>query len=435
MALPPVEAGTAHGCQSEKGCEGLSLSKLDFRAMAQVAVSVGVNVQPGQRLMIMAPIDAAPLVRQVAEAAYAVGAKSVRSWFADDILDKVTLQRAPEAGLKDFPHWLAEGFAQEAAEGAAFLSVVGSDPDLLADVPPERTAMAMNAAQEAMAAFREHIMASRVAWSIVSVPTAAWAKKVFPGLSEDRAIDQLWQAICKASRIEGADPVGNWKMHVAHLQQRADWLNSLEIDRLHYRAKGTDLTIGLPPTHLWAAGGQANAAGTQYVANIPTEEVFTLPDRLRVDGTVRSTKPLSHAGQVIEGIRLEFKDGRITSYAADRALDNLKELIETDDGSHYLGEVSLVPVDSPISQSGTLFYNTLFDENASCHLAIGRAYPFTLRDAQDVTSDEVFMGKGGNVSLTHVDFMVGAQDLDIDATTRGGKSIPIFRAGGWAQPL
>ncbi len=402
--------------------------------MAEVAVSVGVNVQPGQRLVIMAPIEAAPLVRRVAEAAYGAGAKSVRTWFGDDLLQKITLERAPEEGLKEFPAWLADGFAQEAAEGCCFLSVLGSDPDLLAGIPPERTAIATNAAQAAMAPFRNYIMTGQVAWSIISLPTWPWAKRVFPGLPEDEAVDRLWQAIRQASRIEGEDPVASWKAHVAQLQRRADWLNDLEIDRLHYRAKGTDLTVGLPPTHLWAAAGQTNAAGTVYVANIPTEEVFTLPDRSRVDGTVQSTMPLSHSGQVIEGIRLTFKEGRIVSYSADRAAGNLKELIETDEGSHYLGEVALVPVDSPISRSETLFYNTLFDENASCHLAIGRAYPFTLKDAQEVSSDEVFMEKGGNVSLTHVDFMVGAADLDIDAITKGGQSVPIFRSGNWAKP-
>ncbi len=403
--------------------------------MAKVAVEIGLNVQPGQRLVITGPVEAAPLVRQVAEAAYQAGAGSVLTLFDDDLLSRITMQLAPEEGLRYFPKWLADGLAQEAEGGCCFLSVVGSDPDLLAGVPPERTAIAMRAAEEATAAFRDHIMAGRVAWSIISLPTAAWARKVFPGRSEPEAVEALWQAIQRASRLEGPDPVGNWRSHVASLQLRANWLNGLGIDRLHYRAVGTDLTVGLPPSHLWVAAGQKNAAGTEYVANIPTEEVFTLPERGRVDGTVQSTKPLAYAGQVIEGIRLTFEGGRIVSFGADRAEDNLRELIETDEGSHYLGEVSLVPVDSPIAKADVLFYNTLFDENASCHLAIGRAYPFTLTDGEEVTSDEVFLAKGGNVSLTHVDFMVGAADLAIDALTRSGASVPIFREGRWATAI
>ncbi|MHB1841924.1 MAG: aminopeptidase [Sulfobacillus sp.] len=413
----------------------MTLSEQDFAAIAEVGVRIGVNLQPGQRLWVNASIAHAPVVRAIAAAAYRAGAKDVTADFHDELLGKIRLSQAPEEGLREFRQWLADGMEEEAKGGTAFLSVVGSDPDLLADVPSDRIAMSMKAHHQAMARFMPYLMGHRAAWSIISAPAPAWAAKVFPGETPDGAMAKLWQAIQQASRVDGPDPIGAWRAHIAQLQARVRWLNDLHIARLSYRSQTTDLEIALPLTHQWVASGQPRAVGYPTSPNIPTEEVFTLPLRDGVNGTVQSTKPLSHAGQLIEDIAVTFKDGRIVSYTASRGLDALREVIETDEGSHFLGEVALVPVDSPISRSGILYYNTLFDENASCHLAIGAAYPTTLTDGGEVEGDADLLKRGANASMTHVDFMIGSADLSIDATTTDGRTVPVFRSGNWAQSL
>ncbi len=413
----------------------MALSEQDFSAIAEVGVRVGVNLQPGQKLWVNASTAHAPVVRAIAAAAYRAGAKDVTADFHDELLGKIRLTEAPEEGLCEFRQWLADGMEAEAKGGTAFLSVVGSDPDLLADVPSERISMSMKAHHQAMAKFIPYLMAHRAAWSVISAPAPAWAAKVFPADSPDGAMNKLWQAIQQASRVDGSDPIAAWRAHIAQLQARVRWLNELHIARLSYRSQTSDLEIALPLTHQWVASGQARAVGYPTSPNIPTEEVFTLPLRDGVNGTVQSTKPLSHAGQLIEDIAVTFKDGRIVSYTASRGLNALREVIETDEGSHFLGEVALVPVDSPISRSGILYYNTLFDENASCHLAIGAAYPTTLTDGGEVEGDADLLKKGANASMTHVDFMIGSADLSIDATTTDGRTVPVFRSGNWAQAL
>lgn len=412
----------------------MSLTERDFAPIAEVAVRVGVNLQPGQRLWVNAPIAHAAVVRAVATAAYRAGARDVKAEFHDELLGKIRMQEAPEEGLREFPAWLAAGLAEEAKGGTAFLSVIGSDPDLLSSVPPARVGMATKAAQQATAEFRSYLMTHRIAWSIISAPSLAWAKKVFPSQEDGEAMAQLWQAIQKASRVDGLDPVAAWGAHIRNLQARVAWLNDLRIDKLHYQGPGTDLEVALPRTHQWVASGQRRAVGYVTSPNIPTEEVFTLPRRDGVNGTVRSTKPLSHLGQLIDGIELSFRDGRIVAYAASRGQEALAEVIETDEGSHYLGEVALVPIDSPIAESNILYYNTLFDENASCHLAIGAAYPTTLKDGDGIEGDADLLAKGANASMTHVDFMIGAPEMNIDATTTDGNTVAIFRQGRWARP-
>ncbi len=320
----------------------------------------------------------------------------------------------------------------EVKAGTAFLSIIGSDPDLLAGVPAGRIAMSLKARQEAMGTFRLY---QRRAWSIIAAPSPAWAAKVFPGKPAEIAMDLLWQAMQKACRVDGTDPVGAWHTHVQGLQARARWLDELQIARLHYLSSSADLEIALPPTHQWVTSGQSRSVGYPTSPNIPTEEIFTAPLRTGVNGTVKSTKPLSHAGQLIEGIAFTFKDGRIVSYAAARGQEALREVIETDQGSHFLGEVALVPIDSPISLSGILYYNTLFDEKASCHLAIGSSSRNALTDGSEVHTDQDLLRKGANASITHVDFMIGSHDLTIDADTTDGQSVPIFRQGTWASPI
>ena len=412
-----------------------TISEEDFSSLAQVGVRVGVNLQPSQNLVILAPATQAAAARAVTRAAYAAGARSVRTLFSDEGLERIGFEMAPEEALSEFPQWLADGLTQEAERGSAFLSIIGGDPDSLQGIPPERVTLSRRAAQKALQSFMRLQMSHRVAWSIVAAPTPAWARKVFPDLPQAEAEAALWQAILRTSRADGPDPVGAWHAHIRNLQARKSWLNGLGIRSLHYKAPGTDLTIDLPPTHQWVASGQTRAVGYATSPNIPTEETFTLPLRGGVEGTVRSTRSLSYAGQLIDGMEFTFKAGRIADFRASSGEAALRDVIETDEGSHYLGEVALVPVDSPISMSGILFYNTLFDENASCHLAIGAAYPTCLTDGGEVQSDEDLLAKGGNASLVHMDFMIGSPELEIMATTTQGTEAPIFRQGKWATPL
>lgn len=433
--MKPCAVG-AHGRDGWMwGRDRMAFSEATFEKMAEVAVRVGVNVQRGQKVVVSATVEAADLVRAVAKKAYEAGARDVITFFVDERTSQLRFLMAPEEAMEDFPHWIAAGFEDLAREGAAFLSVAGRNPDLLKDVPPERVAVAAKTEQKAMEAFRPYVMGAKVAWSIISMPTLAWARKVFPDRPDDEAVDRLWQAIQKASRIDVEDPVLEWKEHTRRLSRRAEALNEARIRSLRYRAPGTDLTIDLPETHLWVPADQRNQAGTMFVANIPTEEVFTLPAREGVNGRVRATRPLVYGGTTVENLSLEFREGRVVDFGADEGYETLKQLIEMDEGSHYLGEIALVPVDSPISGLGMLFYNTLFDENASCHLALGRAYPFCLKDGDAVRSDADMLARGGNVSLTHVDFMMGSPELDIDAETVSGEVLPIFRQGTWARGL
>jgi len=411
------------------------LREEEFRPLAEVAVRVGVNLQPGQNLVILAPAAHTGPVRAAARAAYDAGARHVRTIFSDEILDRLHMERAPEEALAEFPQWLADGLLQEAEGGAAFLSIIGGNPDNLKGIAPQRIQTARRTAQETMKPFARLQMAHRVAWSLVAAPSPEWAALVFPDLPAKEAESALWRAILRTSRADGPDPVGAWRQHIAALQARRGWLSGLGIERLHYRAPGTDLTIALPEGHQWVASGQRRAVGYATSPNIPTEEVFTLPLRDGVDGTVRSTRTLSYGGQRIDGMAFRFAAGRIVDAHADVGEEALRQVIETDEGSHYLGEVALVPVDSPIAESGLLFHNTLFDENASCHLAIGAAYPTCLKDAEEIHSDEDLLKRGGNASLVHLDFMIGSADLEITAETKGGQEAPIFRQGRWATQV
>lgn len=412
----------------------MTISEEDFRPLAEVAVQVGVRLQPDQTLVVMAPAMQVAAARAVARAAYAAGARTVRTLFNDEIMDRIHFELAPEEGISDFPRWLADGLLQEAEGNAAFLSIIGGDPDNLQGIPPQRISLARRAAQQALMPFQRLQMAHRVAWTIVAAPSPRWASKVFPDLPQEEAEAALWRAIRRTSRVDGPDPVGAWHEHIRDLQARRRWLNGLQIQSLRYEAPGTDLRIDLPPTHQWVASGQERAVGYPTSPNIPTEEVFTLPLRTGAEGKVRSTRTLSYGGQRIDGMELTFHEGRIVDFRADAGEEALRQVIETDEGSHYLGEVALVPVDSPIAGSGILFHNTLFDENASCHLAIGAAYPTCLTDAGEIKSDEDLLAKGGNASLTHMDFMIGSDALAITATTRSGQELPIFRRGLWAAP-
>lgn len=398
---------------------------------AELAVKVGINIQENQTLVVNAPISTADFVRKVAKKAYDAGAKNVHVSWRDEEVTLIKFMNAPDEAFKEFPMWKAKGYEEMAEEGAAFLSIAASNPDLLKDVDPERISTANKTGSKAMEKFREYTMKDKNSWCVVSVPTKEWAAKIFPNLDEKESVDALWENIFKVTRIDKDDPVKAWTDHLNLLREKMNYLNEKKFKKLHFKAPGTDLEMELPKGHIWVAGDSTNEKGHDFVANMPTEEVFSMPLKTGVNGTVSSTKPLNYGGTLIENFSLTFKEGKIVDFKAEKGYETLKRLIETDEGSHYLGEVALVPDDSPISNSDIIFFNTLFDENASCHFAIGAAYPSCIEGGNKLSKDEL-KKKGANDSLTHVDFMIGSPEMNIDGETEDGEMIPIFRDGNWA---
>lgn len=398
---------------------------------AALAVEVGVNVQPGQTLILLAPLTAAPLVRKVVKRAYEVGAKNVYLEWSDDDVTRLKYELAPSEAFLEFPMWRAKGFEEMAENNAAYLYIDASNPDLLNGIDPQRIQDARKTSSAAMRRFNQYTMGEKISWSMVAYPSQAWADKVFPSLPAEQRVNALWKAIFEATRIDQDDPVLAWKRHSDTLEAKAKRLNDRKYKALHYRAPGTDLTVELPKKHFWVAAGSLNEKGTPFMANMPTEEVFTAPLKTGINGTLRSTKPLSYAGNLIENFSFTFKDGKIVEFTAENGLETLQGLVDTDEGSHFLGEVALVPHESPISNSNLIFYSTLFDENASNHFAIGRAYPFCLEGGKEMSLEEL-KDEGLNDSLTHVDFMVGSSEMDIDGILESGETEPVFRKGNWA---
>lgn len=398
---------------------------------AALAVQVGVNVQKGQTLVINAAIDTAEFIRLVVKKAYEVGAKNVVVNWNDDTISRLKYDLAPDEAFHEYPMWRAKEIEELAEEGAAFMSVVSSSPDLLKGVDSSRIANFQKVAGKALEKYRQYIQSDKVSWTVIAAPSKDWAAKVFPDAAPDEQVPLLWEAIFKATRVDTADPVAVWKKHDETLHEKVNYLNQKHYKKLHYKAPGTDLTIELPEKHLWAGAGSVNQKGHEFMANMPTEEVFTVPQKDGVNGYISSTKPLSFAGNIIDKFTITFENGRIVDTKAKEGAEILKQLVETDEGSHYLGEVALVPHSSPISQVNILFYNTLFDENASNHLAIGSAYAFCIEGGKEMSQEELAK-HGLNSSITHVDFMVGSAEMDIDGITEDGKSEPVFRNGEWA---
>lgn len=398
---------------------------------AELAVKVGVNLQKGQTLIINAALDSAELVRLIVRKAYEAGARNVVVNWNDDVVSRTKYDLAPDEVFHEYPKWRAREIEEYAEQGAAFMSIMSSSPDLLKGVNAERIANYQKAAGKALKTYRKYIQSDKVSWTVIAAPSNGWAEKVFPNDEPDTSVAKLWEAIFKATRVDTEDPVAAWKRHDQTLQEKVNYLNKKHYKKLHYKAPGTDLTIELPEKHVWVGAASINEKGIEFMANMPTEEIFTVPHKHGVNGTVSSTKPLSYGGNIIDRFTLTFENGRIIDVKAEQGEDILKHLIETDEGSHYLGEVALVPHNSPISQSNILFYNTLFDENASNHLAIGSAYAFCIEGGKEMSSEEL-AEHGLNESITHVDFMIGSAEMDIDGITEDGKSEPIFRDGDWA---
>lgn len=398
---------------------------------ADVLIQVGLNVQPEQSVCISAPLEAADFARLLMRRAYHAGASSVYIDWHDPLSKRIRLEVESETNLQIVPGWMLQKSLEQCEKNTAFLYIDAENPDLLAGVEAARISMHAKALSAALKPANKYFMEDRVTWLVCSIPTTEWAQKVFPQEAPLDAVNRLWETIFTVMRMNEKNPVAAWRRHLHSLETRAAFLNEQRFCKLHYRAPGTDLTVELPPQHLWLAANSTNAEGTPYVANMPTEEVYTLPKRDGVNGTLQSTMPLAYAGVVIEGLTLRFEQGRIVDFSAASGYDVVKGLIDTDEGTHFLGEIALVPVDSPISKLNTLFYNTLFDENASCHIAIGEAYSTCLAGGKFMTREQL-MEAGANDSLEHVDFMVGSNHLNIDGYLPDGTSISIFRNGNWA---
>jgi aminopeptidase len=399
---------------------------------ADLIVHVGLNLRAGQRLGISgAPLEAAPLARAVAAKAYDAGARLVEVNFADQQITLIRYQHAPRDSFEEFPEYIAEALERLLKEGGAILSINASDPDLLKDQDPALIGTAQKAAQKHMLPAMMMLTRNATNWCVASLPIPSWAAKVFPDLPPEQQMERLWDAILQVCRVDRPDPVADWKQHVAHLADRAKTLTAKKYTAFHYTGGGTDFTVGLPEGHKWMGGQITSENGIPFIPNLPTEEIFTLPHKDHADGVVRSSRPLSYGGKLIKDFSFTFKDGRVVDVSAAEGVDTLKELLDTDEGARRLGEVALVPYSSPISQSKILFYNTLFDENAASHLALGRAYAFTLQDGEQMDPD-AFAAAGGNQSLTHVDFMIGTDQTDIDGIRADGGTEPVMRKGEWA---
>jgi aminopeptidase len=398
---------------------------------AELAVKVGVGLKPGQRLLIRASIECTDLTRRVVDHAYRAGALLVDVLYDDEQVSLTRYEQAPEASFDEVSTWAADAMIKGTERGDAILSIRASDPGLLKDQDPERVAKVQKNASIYSLPVSRRISSKEVNWSIVAAPSAAWATKVFPELGEAEAVAALWESIFRICRVDQEDPVGAWQTHIAALKQRREALDAKQYRSLRYRAPGTELELGLPDDHRWMGGESRSKTDTLFVANIPTEEVFTLPHRDRAEGTVSSSKPLAYAGTLIEDFSLRFEAGRVVEVKAAKGEAALRKLVETDEGASRLGEVALVPHGSPISQSGLLFLNTLYDENASSHLAVGRAYRICLEDGAEM-SDEDFLAAGGNDSLAHVDFMIGSELMDVDGVLDDGRVEPVMRKGEWA---
>ena len=400
--------------------------------LAKLAVKVGVNVQPGQFVIVRATTETKELVREIVEEAYKTGARGVYVQWSDDFVSRDGLIYQSLEDLTEIPAWLIDQQKTFMDRGSCYISVSSPIPGLNKDVNPEKAQKSGIAAQKALSFFREHMMGNRTQWTIVAAPNPIWAKQVFPKLETEQAVEALWDAIFDASRVEeGKDPIAAWDKHNEILLAHNKVLNDYNFKHLHFKNNlGTDLIVELVKDHVWAGGGEHSTKGVYFNPNIPTEETFTMPYKWGTRGKVVATKPLNYQGKLIEDFWLEFKDGKVVDYDAKKEKEALKNILETDDGSSYIGEIALISHDSPISNTNILFLNTLFDENASCHMALGRAYPMNVKNGVNAPIDELEK-IGYNNSMVHSDFMFGSKDMEITGVTYDGKEIKVFEKGNF----
>jgi len=408
-----------------------SIDPVKLDRLAEVAIKVGLNLQPGQDLLLTAPAAALPLVRRIAEHAYKAGAGLVTPILSDEAVTLARYRFGQDNSFDRAANWLYEGMSKAFAANTARLAIVGDNPMLLSGEDPAKVSRASKANSIAYQPALEKIVNFEVNWNIISYPSASWAKQVFPDDEEDVAVAKLADAIFAASRVDDDNAVAAWTKHNAVLRERTNWLNGQPFSALHYSGPDTDLTIGLADGHEWEGGASTAKNGITCNANIPTEEVFTTPHCRRVSGHVVSSKPLSYQGSLIDNIAVRFEEGRIVEAKASRGAEVLNKVLDTDEGARRLGEVALVPHSSPISKSGLLFFNTLFDENAACHIALGQCYSKCFVNGGQLTPEQI-AAQGGNKSLIHIDWMIGSDQIDIDGIHADGRRMPVFRKGEWA---
>jgi aminopeptidase len=403
----------------------------DLKKYAELLIKIGLNLQPRQRLLINAPLPSAPLVEQLVISAYQNGARLVDVAYSDERVTLARFQYAPRDSFGEVSDTFNKAALEYAERGDAVLSIAGTDPDLLKGQDPTLVQTYNLARSQVARPFSVYVARDALNWLIAGYPTASWAAKVFPQIPADQRESQLWAAIFEVCRISQPDPIAAWESHLAKLAARTAYLNRKQYLSLHYTAPGTDLTVGLPERHAWVSGRTKTPSGIEFTANIPTEEVFTLPHKDRIAGIVHASKPLSYSGFLIEDFSLTFEAGRVVKIEAAHGEEVLRNLIGTDAGAASLGEVALVPHSSPISQSGLLFFNTLFDENAACHIALGDGIRYCLQGGTELSA-EGYAARGGNDSLIHVDFMIGSGEMNIDGELPGGSWEPMMRRGEWA---
>ncbi len=412
-----------------------------MRGYAELAIRTGLNLQPGQALLMAdpsirygVPAEAAPMVRTLARAAFAAGARSVEPLWGDSQLTRLGLDSQGEAWIEAMPTWRFDASGEHVSQGGAYLSLHCHAPNLLEDLDEGLATKFLGRTLQAFNPTSEITTANKTNWCVIAIPVTGWADLVFPNLDPADRLPRLWQEVLRMCRADQPDPVAAWAQHVENLNARLAYLNARSYRQLRYRSEGTDFSVGLAEGNLWLGGGTQTTSGMPFIPNLPTEEVYTLPDRSRAEGQVTASMPLCVAGRVIEGLQLRFEGGHVVEAHARTNEAFLKSMLLSDEGASRLGEVALVPNSSPIAQSGILFYDTLIDENAACHLALGRGYRATVRGG-DALDDAAFVAAGGNVSIVHADFMIGSGQLDIDGLTADGQVEPVMRSGEWALDL
>ena len=405
-----------------------------LKKYADFIVRVGVNPQPGQTLIIRCPLEAAPLARLCVRSGFEAGARDVQVDWSDNAVSRSRMELGSEEALTDFKPYQLRRYLDyaESEGGVCVLHIHADDPEVYAGLDGAKISRVNAAQRRFMAPWREYTMNDRVQWSIAAMPSAPWAKKMFPELEEAAAIEKLWRLIFDVCRVTNGDPVNEWKAHIDRLTSLKDKMNALDLESVHFESSnGTDLTVGIADKATWESAASVSEKGVVFLPNIPTEEVFTAPHKDKVNGIVYGTKPYVFNGQLIKGFHVTFKDGRVVEHGADEGAELLGQLLDTDEGARSIGEVALVPASSPINRRGILFYNTLFDENAACHIAFGKGYPGTVKGGTAMTKQEL-LAHGVNDSIIHEDVMVGAPDMTITGTTRTGENVKIFENGEWA---